>query len=83
MDREVCPRHSELADNVKEMDRRLRIVESLQLAHNEKFVSLYNKMDDMQEGFRDLKKTILGGMGTTIVILLGFILWYIKSLGGS
>ena len=67
--------HDCQAEAIKDIEKRLRNVESLQLAYNEKFVILFQKLDDIHKSFKWF-------IGVLIVTLIGFFVWYIQSLGG-
>ena len=68
--------HDCQAETLKELEKRVRHIEALQLAYNEKFVMLFQKLDEVVS----MIKKLIGGIALTGV---GFIIWYIKSLGGS
>ena len=70
-----CIVHDCQADTIKDLEKRVRTVEALQLAYNEKFIILFQKLDDVVS----MIKKLIGGIA---LIGVGFIIWYIQSIGG-
>ena len=62
------------AEVIQDLEKRVRQVEAQKLAYNEKFIILFQKLDDIHNTF---KKLIFGVSATGIA----FIIWYIQSIG--
>ena len=78
--RENCDRHQELVNSIKDIECRIRTIEALQLAYNEKFITLFNNSETMLSDFKEFSKFIKAGLGSFIFMLLGFLIWYIQKL---
>jgi len=66
---------------------RIRALEIKDATQNEQLVTLFKKLEDLSKDIRDLMtfmKSIMwkaiGGMGTLLILFMGFFFWYVQNL---
>ena len=81
---EQCTRHIEVVEQLDELEERVRYLEIRDTATSERLDNLIAKVDKLVltiEHFMDsTRKLTLGIASTTIMILVGFFIWYIQKL---
>ncbi len=79
-----CSRHIEIVETLDEHEDRIKYLEIRDTATSVQLENLIKRVDKLIETFENFmdctRKTIVGVMGTTIVVLVGFFVWYIQKL---
>ena len=76
-----CDRHDEVIAVLKDHGSRIATLESLTVAHNERMVTIFNRLEKIDSGIEALNKRISSGVVTALVMLAGFFIWYVQSGG--
>ncbi len=80
---DVCDRHDEVLSVLKDHSSRIATLESLTVAHNERMVTIFNRLDKIDKGLDGIKAQISGGVIATIMLLAGFFIWFVQTGGGG
>ncbi len=79
-----CSRHIDIVETLDEHEDRIKYLEIRDTATSVQLENLIKRVDRLIETFEKFmdctRKTIVGVMGTTIVVLVGFFVWYIQKL---
>ena len=79
-----CSRHIEIVETLDEHEDRIKYLEIRDTATSVQLENLIKRVDKLIETFENFmdrtRKTIVGVMGTTIVVLVGFFVWYIQNI---
>ena len=79
-----CSRHIEIVETLDEHEDRIKYLEIRDTATSVQLENLIKRVDRLIETFENFmdctRKTIVGVMGTTIVVLVGFFVWYIQNI---
>ena len=78
-----CDRHDEVIAVLKDHGSRIATLESLTVAHNERMVTIFNRLDKIDKGIDGITSKISGGMVAVIMLLAGFFVWYVQTMGGG
>jgi preprotein translocase subunit Sss1 len=80
---ERCERHEEIIDTIDDHEDRLKILEYDYAEIKTELRNLIDCVKDLVGEMRKDKefksKLLISGMGTTIVILVGFVIWFMQN----
>ncbi len=79
---DICGRHEEVLSVLKDHSSRIATLESLTVAHNERMITIFNRLDKIDKGLDGINRRLSGGMVSVTLLLAGFFIWYVQTGGG-
>ena len=78
----LCDRHGEVIEVLKDHGGRIKTLENQTVAHNERMVTIFNRLDKIDKGIEGLYSRLNSGMVAMLLLLAGFFVWYVQGIGG-
>lgn len=76
-----CNRHDEITYKLGDYDKRIRRLEEMYTSHEQQNKSIFRQLDKIDSGIENINKRIATYAGSLVMVLAGFLLWYIQEGG--